>query len=106
MADPLADQLNRIEAKLDLLLAGRSREVTPAAEDDPAADLRAACADMGIAITADGRVGEYGAAMLVGKSPQTLRNWRYAARPLPHSRIGGRIMYGLADLAAYLKNGG
>jgi hypothetical protein len=108
MADPLAiaDQLDRIEAKLDLLLAERSRELTPAAEDDPAAALIAACADQGIPVTADGRIGEYDAARLLCKSPQTLRNWRYAARPLPHSRIGGRVMYALADLAAYLKNGG
>jgi hypothetical protein len=51
------------------------------------------------------RVDETTAAVLLGKSPGTLRNWRAQDRPLPYSRTGngrGRIYYLLSDLVTFM----
>ncbi|ANK84168.1 MULTISPECIES: helix-turn-helix domain-containing protein [unclassified Rhizobium] len=97
--------VNRIEAKLDRVLATRDRQTQSTDQRDPVAALRAVCHERAVVLTGDGRIGEYDAAMLLGRSPTTLRNWRFGERPIPHSKLGGRIMYRLEDLAAFLNGG-
>ncbi|MGI0528006.1 helix-turn-helix domain-containing protein [Rhizobium giardinii] len=97
----IAARLDRIEVKLDQQRAERATAQS-IDQTDTVSILRLACAERGIIPTADGRIGEYDAAALLGKAPQTLRNWRSGAGPLRCSRLGGRILYKIADLAAFL----
>ena len=57
-------------------------------------------------MSADGYVREYHAARLFNRSATTLRNWRYAERPLKYRLFAGRIEYRLEDLAAFLADRG
>lgn len=68
--------------------------------------LEAAASTAGVPITADGRVSESDAAVLLGVAPLTLRNWRLTTAPIPWHRIGGpsgRVTYRLRDLAAHIE---
>lgn len=102
----IAAQLDRIERKVDALLAERGGEAAETGPDSRAeaivADLHERAVGMGISIGPCGTVGEYDAARLLGKGAGTLRNWRYESRPLPYARLGGRIAYRLDDLAAFM----
>jgi len=42
------------------------------------------------------------AAKFLNLKPQTLMNWRHRRCGPPYHRLGGRIIYDLADLEAYL----
>ncbi len=96
-------RLGRIEQKLDQQRAERGTQSID--QTDTVSILRMSCAERGIVITADGRIGENDAATLLGKASQTLQNWRYGARPLPYSKIGRTVTYHLQDLAAFLDGG-
>ncbi|MFT2210693.1 helix-turn-helix domain-containing protein [Rhizobium giardinii] len=97
----LAEQLDRIEAKVDRLMAERA-PVQSVDQTDTVSMLRMECAERGMILTADGRIVEDDAAALLGKAPQTLANWRAEKRPLPFSKIGRTVTYHLQDLAAFL----
>lgn len=64
--------------------------------------LKAACGDMAVPVQWDLTVDEDGAALLLGKSAFTLRNWRHTSRPLAFVKIGGRIRYELAEIARFM----
>jgi hypothetical protein len=72
--------------------------------DEPTVEqLERACRERGLTVTVDGRVSESTTAMLVGRAPGTLRNWRNGAGPvLRHYKMHGRYTYRLTDIAAYL----
>ena len=46
------------------------------------------------------------AARLLGKHPMTLTNWRMWGRGPQYVRQGRRILYRMADLKRWMKNGG
>lgn len=101
----LAAQLDRIEAKLDRVLADRGGEVAEAETraEAIATELHERAGEMGIGIGAGGLITETDAARLLNLGPSTLRSWRYAAGPeLPFSRLGNRVRYAIDDLAAFL----
>ncbi len=104
---PLLARLAALEAKVEALQrqnvppAGRFEDGSPTC-GSKLDQLTAACRDLGITISGDGWIREHGAARLLGRSAFTLRNWRYAERPLPYRILGGRIEYRLADLADWL----
>ncbi|CAN7518297.1 hypothetical protein LJR235_003561 [Pararhizobium sp. LjRoot235] len=95
-----AERVDRIEQKLRLMAERAGAQSID--EADTVSMLRMACAERGMILTADGRVGENDAAALLGKAPTTLRNWRSGARPLRFSHLGGRVFYKITDLAAFL----
>jgi hypothetical protein len=67
-----------------------------------------ACRDSGIAVTADRRVSEADATLLLGYAPGSLKNLRTLGAAPPHYRRaagGGRISYRLSDLAAWVEAG-
>ena len=64
--------------------------------------LRAACAELGIAVAWDDSVSEREAARLLNRSPWTMRNRRLSDRPIEPIRSGGRWRYALSALANYL----
>ncbi|WP_086996963.1 helix-turn-helix domain-containing protein [Rhizobium sullae] len=100
----MAERLDHVERKLDRQLGERAGAQS-IDQTDTVSMLRMACAERGVIVTADGRVGENDAAALLGKASQTLRNWRAGARPLPFSKIGGTVTYHLQDLAELLDGG-
>ena len=106
MTDPAAirRQVARVEAELARLraLLGTADDLVIAPAPDPVADLRSACADLGIRVSHDGYVDEAGAAELLGKSKSTLRNWRTQHAPIPHRRFLAKIEYSLADIADFI----
>ena len=69
--------------------------------EDRADQLRRACSERGIWVSADDRVREESAADLLGVAVKTMRNWRYGARPIAAVTRSGRPLYALADLAAW-----
>ena len=69
-----------------------------------AAVLERSARAQGYSVSGDGYVNAACAAMLIGKSVYTLRNWRYAGSSLPFRRLGGRrghAQYSLRVLAQY-----
>ena len=50
-------------------------------------------------------VNDREAARFLGLAPQTLRNWRTNRRGPKYVRLGGRIVYRLADLNEFLNRG-
>jgi hypothetical protein len=67
--------------------------------------LERAARDHGFAVTIDGHVDARCAAMLVGRSAGTLRNWRCGKSPLRFRRLGGRrgrVGYSLHAIAQFL----
>lgn len=62
-------------------------------------ELQRACQDAKIEVSWDGWISEASAAILIGISPKTLANRRYADEPLKSRRILGRIQYSLVELA-------
>ncbi len=97
----ILQRLDQIEAMLEPLIEGdRDCRADPVAAKVEL--LREACIEMDISFTADGYIGEHSAARLLSRSATTLRNWRYAERPLKFRVLGSRIEYGLDDLAAFL----
>ena len=73
--------------------------------DDRAALLVALARDAGLAVTLDGHVDEATAALLLGRSANTLRNWRGLHRPLAFRQLGGRrgrVTYAVRELARFL----
>lgn len=50
-------------------------------------------------------VNDREAARFLGLAPQTLRNWRTNRRGPKYVRLGGRIVYRLADLNEFLNSG-
>ncbi|OWQ95109.1 hypothetical protein CDQ91_14405 [Sphingopyxis witflariensis] len=67
-----------------------------------AISLRMACEANGKSVFGDDRVDEKTAAWLIGKAPDTLRNWRMANRPITFSKFGGRVSYRLNDVARWM----
>lgn len=53
-----------------------------------------------------GRIAEADAARYLGRQPRTLRYWRDGERPLPYSRVGGRVLYQVEDIAVLLVDSG
>jgi predicted amidophosphoribosyltransferase len=64
--------------------------------------LERICRERGLPVTVDGRVSEAVAAEILGRAPDTLRNWAYASAPVPFVKVRGRRTYRLQDLAAFL----
>jgi hypothetical protein len=77
----------------------------PNGADDSEARLRQACEAMSIAVAWDGSVDEAGAAAILNRAPNTLRNWRMTGRPLEFERSGRLIRYRLAELARFIADG-
>lgn len=68
----------------------------------PDVSLERVCRERGLPVTVDGRVSEQVAAEILGRSPDTLRNWSYADAPLPFVKVRGRRTYRLEDIAQML----
>ncbi len=108
----LAEQLNRMDAKLDRVLAERAAQhsidqtdtVAVAHPDNRVDDIRQSAQDMGISVFAD-TVSEADAARLLGQSALTLRNRRLTDQPIPFERVGRSIRYRLDALAQHPRNG-
>ena len=49
-------------------------------------------------------VNEHEAARLLGRSVQTLRNWRCLRRGLPYAKTGRSIVYLIEDIRGYLND--
>ncbi|MFZ2289908.1 MAG: helix-turn-helix domain-containing protein [Halopseudomonas yangmingensis] len=64
--------------------------------------ITAWCQANGHWISADGRVTAEVAALILDRSPATLRNWRTAGEGPPYFQ-GARIKYRISDLAEYLE---
>ena len=60
------------------------------------------CRSNGHWISADGSVTAEVAALILDRSPATLRNWRTAKEGPPYYQ-GARIKYRISDLAAHLE---
>ena len=101
----ILQRLEQIEALLQPLIEG-DRNSHPNPVEVKAKQLREACLETGISLTADGFIGEHNAARLLNRSATTLRNWRYTEQPLKFRVLGGRIEYGLSDLAGFLAERG
>jgi hypothetical protein len=79
----------------------------PEAEIEAIADgLRNACRAAGAKIVGDDRVAEATAAMLVGREPGTLRNWRGLHQPIPFRKLAGRVSYRITDIARWVHENG
>ena len=65
-------------------------------------ELRANCSDMGIPISIGRTILEADLACLLGKSPNTVRNWRMMHQPITPQKIAGRWRYALDDIARWL----
>src|SRR4029450_6372250 len=76
-----------------------------AAVVDLVAQLERACRERDYWISADGRVSEFVAAQLLGRTSVTLRRWRVNGAPLPFYRNAGRITYRLREIAEFLESG-
>ena len=86
------------------MMEAAARQLTDRGDGDgDLAQLTAAAIERGHRVTGDGYVTEAAAADLLGKAPKTLAGWRSTHEPIPWRRgAGGRVEYGLADLAAFL----
>jgi hypothetical protein len=78
-----------------------------ASSEDPKCDtlvaqLEAYCRARGLRIAPSGVVDAHVAAELVGRSPQTLANWRALGRGPLYRRRGGRVEYDMHHLAEHL----
>jgi hypothetical protein len=93
-----------LEAKLEALTVTGSVTQPPEPVAAKVEELKTACRELAIMVSWDSHVTEPAAAQLLGKAPTTLRNWRDQHRPLPFRKLGGRVQYDLADLAAYIVN--
>ena len=49
-------------------------------------------------------VNEHKAAHLIGRSVQTLRNWRHLHKGLPYVKTGRSVVYLVDDIQDFLKN--
>jgi hypothetical protein len=65
------------------------------------ADLRELLREAGLSIGPGDVVSERAAAMLVGREPKTLRNWRSIGHG-PEAIADGRVRYRLDDIWLYL----
>jgi hypothetical protein len=81
---------------------GYSQSLPEAEIEAVALGLRRACKDAGAMITGDDRVDEQTAAMLIGRRPKTLTNWRHTHRPIPYVERCRRISYAVTDIARWL----
>ncbi len=68
--------------------------------------MAASCNASGRTVFGDSRVDEKTAAWLIGRQPNTLRNWRMAQQPIPFEKHGGRVSYRLADIARWMVESG
>jgi hypothetical protein len=66
-----------------------------------AARMRAAATARGHVVSGDDRISPTAAAELLGVATETLRRWRAEGTGPSLFQIGGRITYGLGDLAAW-----
>jgi hypothetical protein len=82
---------------------GTGRVHAPFDLDAATRELEQRCRDRGLLVRFDQTVSDRVAALIVGRQKSTLRNWRSADGPLPFKRIGGRVCYHLADIAAFLQ---
>ncbi len=60
------------------------------------------CRERGIEHGIDGTVSEKHAAVILDRSPLTLRNRRLGGCPIPFTSHGGRIRYQVIEIARYL----
>ena len=76
----------------------------PSAEVDTFELIRRWCHKHGCFITPDEAVYEDDAALLLGRAPGTLANWRATLSGPPYHRHGrtGRVRYRLRDIADFL----
>ena len=65
-------------------------------------ELRAWCVAHGYWIGPGDTVTEGTAAAILGRAVKTLSGWRYGDQRLPFNRVGNRIRYRLADIAAFM----
>jgi len=77
-------------------------ELMPDTWDVHAAELRRWCAQDGIKIGPDDTVDRKGAAMLLNRSPLTLRNWALADTGPKYRTYAGRYRYPLKALARWI----
>jgi excisionase family DNA binding protein len=89
----LSDRLAALEARVAALEA---RLAGPVAQAEPSAE--AVARSMGIAIRGDGLVSEADAAVMLGISARTMRNWHYD-KALRAVRVAGKRHYRLSDIA-------
>lgn len=66
--------------------------------------LKNDCRDFDIVWAVSGTITEGDLARLIGLEEKTLKNWRYEHCPIPYRKIGGRVRYALADVAAWLND--
>lgn len=107
----ITELLRRVERHLAVIAAAVVQHPAPAEIEratpaDPVADLRAWCRAQGHTVLPDGSVYEDAAAVILDRSPGTLKNWRgRGGDQLPFYRHGrtGRIRYKLRDLADALE---
>lgn len=76
----------------------------PQAVAEAVDELRRDAREAGYTVLPLGRVREDAAALLLGRSAETLRHWRKQNdERLPHSRdAAGRVVYRLVDIARFL----
>jgi hypothetical protein len=82
-------------------------KVDPEAVQATAAVLRAAADELGIVRTADDRVSEESAAVLIGYSAKTLRNMRSEALGPPFFQLacgGSKVSYRVRELAEWVES--
>ena len=80
----------------------------PARIEKTTARLLAVCEKRGMALTADDRVSESDAALLLGYTPGSFKNLRstFGTGPAHYRRpagAGGRVSYRVEDLAAWIE---
>jgi hypothetical protein len=69
---------------------------------DPVDELRRRALEQGFYVSPADEVRTDAAASLLGMKPGTLRQYRCYFDRIPHRRVGGRVVYRLADLAKRL----
>ena len=77
-------------------------EGEPDAEPDPVDELRSYALAEGFRILPGDLIEAEAAATLLGVSPRTLEGHRRRLTGPPFARSGGRVRYGLADIAEYM----
>ncbi len=105
MIDVRRRELVELEAMLDQLSDG-GKMVPQGNGLDAVAMLRGRCEAEGIAISGDGFIALKDAALLLRRSPHTLRNWRDGDRRLQGRKRGARWEYSLGAVAAHLAASG
>lgn len=65
-------------------------------------ELRTWCNARGYWVGPGDTVTEETAAEILHRQPNTLRGWRSTDQRLPFQRVGNRIRYRLADIAAFM----